>query len=87
VRLRSLEPGAGQIAPAGTALVRRRAPADPAGWFFGEDALKQELLAAVSEKAGKWHYGEAVQESAEAQAERIVTEELNRRSSIGVSIS
>jgi putative transposase len=49
------------------------------GWFFGEDALKQELLAAVSEKAGKWHYGEAVHESAEAQAERIVTEELKRR--------
>jgi putative transposase len=49
------------------------------GWFFGEDALKQELLAQVSAKAGQWHYGEAVQESAEAKAERIVKEELKRR--------
>jgi hypothetical protein len=36
-------------------------------------------LAAVTEKAGKWHYGEAVQESAEAKAKRIVTEEMKRR--------
>ncbi len=49
------------------------------GWFFGEDKLKQELLAQVSEKAGKWHYGEALQESAQARAERIVKEELSRR--------
>ena len=49
------------------------------GWFFGEDGLKQELLAAVSEKAGKWHYGEAVRESLEAKAERIAIEELKRR--------
>jgi hypothetical protein len=49
------------------------------GWFFGEESLKQELLAAVSKKAGKWHYGEAVQESAEARAERIVSEEMKRR--------
>jgi putative transposase len=49
------------------------------GWFFGDEALKQELLAKVSEKAGPWHYGEAVQESVEAKAERLVTEELTRR--------
>jgi REP element-mobilizing transposase RayT len=49
------------------------------GWFFGDDALKQELLAQVSKKAGKWHYGEALQESAEAKAERIVVEELAKR--------
>jgi hypothetical protein len=48
------------------------------GWFLGKEALKQELLAQVSKKAGKWHYGEAVQESAEAKAERIVTEELRK---------
>ena len=42
------------------------------GWFFGDDALKQELLAQVSAKAGASHYGEAVQESAEAKAERVV---------------
>jgi hypothetical protein len=49
------------------------------GWFFGEEALRQELLAQVSAKTGKHHYGEAVQESAEAKAERVVAEELKRR--------
>jgi hypothetical protein len=29
------------------------------GWFLGAEALKQELLAQVSEQMGAWHYGEA----------------------------
>ena len=49
------------------------------GWFLGGEALKQELLAQVSEKIGRWHYGEAVHESAEAMAQRIVAEELKRK--------
>jgi putative transposase len=49
------------------------------GWFLGKEALKQELLAQVSERAGHWHYGEAMRESAEAKAERVVQEELARR--------
>jgi REP element-mobilizing transposase RayT len=49
------------------------------GWFLGCDALKQELLAQVSGKTGTWHYGELVQESVEAHAETIVTEELIKR--------
>ena len=49
------------------------------GWFLGRDSLKEELLAAVSEKPGRWHYGEAVVESAQSRAERIVREELKRR--------
>jgi hypothetical protein len=49
------------------------------GWFFGADALKQELLVKVSEQAGQWHYGEALRESAQAKAERVVVEELQRR--------
>ena len=49
------------------------------GWFFGRDELRQELLTHVSDKLGRWHYGEAVQESARARAERIVAEELKRR--------
>lgn len=49
------------------------------GWFFGEKALKEELLAQVGAKAGDWHYGEELRESAEAKAERIVLEELKRR--------
>ena len=49
------------------------------GWFFGSDTLKQELLAQVSERTGQWHYGEWVQASAAARAERIVVEELRKR--------
>ncbi len=49
------------------------------GWFFGDEALKQELLAEVSERTGQWHYGEAFQESVAAKAERIVKEELKKR--------
>jgi REP element-mobilizing transposase RayT len=48
------------------------------GWFLGDENLKQELLAQVSEKAGKSHYGEELRESAAAKAERIVAEELRR---------
>lgn len=48
------------------------------GWFLGDEKLKQELLAQVSEKAGKSHYGEELRESAAAKAERIVAEELRR---------
>jgi hypothetical protein len=49
------------------------------GWFIGGEALKRELLAQVSEKAGQSHYGELVQESAAAKAERIVQGELAKR--------
>jgi hypothetical protein len=49
------------------------------GWFFGDEALKQELLGQMGEKAGPWHCGEAVQEAAEAKAERIVKAELAKR--------
>jgi REP element-mobilizing transposase RayT len=49
------------------------------GWFLGDEALKRELLAQVSAKTGQWHYGELVQESAEATAERMVKEELSKR--------
>ena len=48
------------------------------GWFLGDEKLKQELLAQVSEKAGKSHYGEELRESATAKAEQIVAEELRR---------
>lgn len=48
------------------------------GWFFGSDALKQELLAQASERVGPQHYAAARQESGEAKAERWVREELRR---------
>jgi REP-associated tyrosine transposase len=49
------------------------------GWFFGSPKLKEELLAQVHTQAGRWHYGEELRESAEANAEQIVAEELKRR--------
>ena len=67
------------------ALVQRRAAREEnafkmirRGWFLGDNALKQELLAQMSERAGKSHYGPELRESAEAKAERIVAEELRR---------
>jgi hypothetical protein len=49
------------------------------GGFFGEPALKQELLGQMSERMGREHYGEGRQESQVEQAERMVGEELRRR--------
>ncbi len=49
------------------------------GWYFGQEALKEELLAQVSARSGAWHYGEELRESAAAKAERIAAEELRRR--------
>jgi REP element-mobilizing transposase RayT len=48
------------------------------GWYMGDETFRQELLAQVSAKAGPQHYGAELAESAEAKAERIVTEELAR---------
>ena len=48
------------------------------GWFFGSDALKQELLAQMSERVGAQHYGAERQESGEAKAERLVLKELKK---------
>ena len=49
------------------------------GWFLGDDALKQELLTAAIGGVGPHHYGEAVQESAEVRAKRLVAEEVRPR--------
>jgi len=49
------------------------------GWFFGEDALKRELLDRVGERLGVEHYGLERQESQVEHAERLVGEELRRR--------
>ena len=49
------------------------------GWFFGEKALKKELLGQMKGRMGTEHYGEERQETAEAQAEGMVREELKRR--------
>ena len=49
------------------------------GWFFGADALKQELLAHAWERVGARYHGAERQESGEAKAERLVPEELQKR--------
>src|SRR5262245_9011019 len=49
------------------------------GWFMGDESFKLELLAQVKGKSGQHHYGEELRESAEAVAERLVSEELKRR--------
>ena len=49
------------------------------GWFFGEKALKQELLGQMSKRLGPEHYGEDRQESQVEKAERVVREELRWR--------
>lgn len=49
------------------------------GWCFGEKAFRQELLAQMTEQLGAEHYGAERRETAEAKAERIVREELQRR--------
>ena len=48
------------------------------GWFLGEKTLKKELLAQMKEQMGAEHYGEERQETAEAQAEEMIAEELRR---------
>ena len=49
------------------------------GWYLGDEAFRKELLGQMKERMGEEHYGEERQETAEALAEVIVTEELKRR--------
>ena len=49
------------------------------GWFLGEKALKEELLAQMEERMGAEHYGVERQETAETRAEAIIAEELRCR--------
>src|SRR5258706_975176 len=48
------------------------------GWCLGSEEFRKELLAQMSAKAGREHYGPEIRESAEAKAERLVREELRR---------
>jgi REP element-mobilizing transposase RayT len=49
------------------------------GWFFGEPALKKELLGQMQERLGAEHYGAARQETVEDHAEAVVVEEMKRK--------
>jgi len=48
------------------------------GWYLGDEQFRQELLSQVSMAPGVSHFGEAVQEAAEARAERLVVAGLKR---------
>ncbi|MSU61587.1 MAG: transposase [Pedosphaera sp.] len=69
---RRMEARRGSQEDAGYKPIRR-------GWFFGEKALKQELLGQMSERMGPEHYDEERQESQREKADRVVGEELRRR--------
>ena len=49
---------------------------EPQGWYLGSEAFRDELLAQVEHQAGPRHVGEEICQSAQAKAERIVSEEL-----------
>lgn len=69
---RRMEARRGAEEDAGYKAIRR-------GWFFGEKALKQELLSQMSERLGPEHYGEERRQSQGEKAEGVVVEELRRR--------
>ena len=48
------------------------------GWCLGDETFREELLAQMGERMGAEHYGDERAETAEAQAERIIAEELKR---------
>ncbi|MHB8524519.1 MAG: transposase, partial [Limisphaerales bacterium] len=49
------------------------------GWYLGEEAIRQELLAQMSGRLGAEHYGEERAETAAAMAEQMIAKELKRR--------
>jgi putative transposase len=50
------------------------------GWFLGSDEFKAKLLERMEGQLGEHHSGRLRHESAQAKGERIITQELKRRS-------
>jgi REP element-mobilizing transposase RayT len=48
------------------------------GWCLGEEKFREEFLTQMSERMGAEHYGEERAETAEAQAELIIAEDIKR---------
>jgi REP-associated tyrosine transposase len=48
------------------------------GWYMGGEAFRRELLEQVRTRPGPSHFGEAVQQAVEVQAERLVAASLQR---------
>jgi len=49
------------------------------GWFLGSESFKRQALARMEGSLGGHHAGELHQEAAQAKAERIIADELQRR--------
>jgi REP element-mobilizing transposase RayT len=64
---RRLEPGD----EAGLQALRR-------GWLLGSQEFRDQMLEQIDDKIGEHHFGKLRLETAEAKAERIITEELGR---------
>lgn len=75
-----MDTGAGRAELAGRVETRRRAEGlgeyEPAGWYLGSEEFREGLLAHVEQQAGPRHTGPEVWDSAQAKAERIVSQEL-----------
>jgi hypothetical protein len=49
------------------------------GWYLGDETFRQELLEQVKEGPDASHFGEIMQEAAQARAERLLAAGLKRR--------
>ncbi|HVM48033.1 MAG TPA: hypothetical protein VMU04_08400 [Candidatus Acidoferrum sp.] len=49
------------------------------GWYLGSDAFKRQLLQRMEGSLGGHHAGELHRQAADARAERIIAEELQRK--------
>jgi hypothetical protein len=45
-------------------------------WDVGSEQFREEMLAYVEERRGKWHYGSELWQSAQAKAEHLIHEAL-----------
>ncbi len=48
------------------------------GWCVGSQQFRADMLKYIEEQRGKWHYGAELRESAEAKAERLIQEALQK---------
>ena len=46
------------------------------GWCLGDEQFRQQLLEEVSTRPGPSHFGEAVQEAVEVQADRLIPQQV-----------
>ena len=80
-----LDSAAGRREFAAQMEARRQGQQDPQfkrvrrGWCLGGQQFRKELLSQMSQRRGQWHYGEEFRESAQARAEEIIRQELERQ--------